>query len=112
MVTGPTGALVVLCSCPDEATADRIAGELVGERLAACVSRLPGLRSTYRWEGRLQSEPETLLIIKTSTGRFAALEMRLKALHPYEVPEIIALPVVAGSSAYLDWVAAESCAST
>jgi len=112
MVSGPTSVLVVLCTCPDEAAADRIAQELVAERLAACVNRLPGLRSTYRWKGAAQSEPETLLIIKTSSSRFAALEMRLKALHPSEVPEIIALPVVAGSSAYLDWVAAETRVST
>jgi periplasmic divalent cation tolerance protein len=110
---GPSGgpsaeALVVLCSCPDEATADRIARELVTAQLAACVNRLPGVRSTYRWEGVLQDEPEVLLTIKTTKSRYEELEMRLKALHPYEVPEIIALPVLAGAAPYLAWLAGET----
>jgi periplasmic divalent cation tolerance protein len=97
-------AILVLTSCPDEATGARIARDLVESGLAACVSRLPGAHSTYRWEGRLQDEPEVLLIIKTLATRFEALEMRLKSLHPYEVPEIIALPVVSGSYEYLAWL--------
>jgi periplasmic divalent cation tolerance protein len=97
-------AILVLTACPDEATGARIARDLVESGLAACVSRLPGAHSTYRWEGRLQDEPEVLLIIKTLATRFEALEMRLKSLHPYEVPEIIALPVVSGSSEYLAWL--------
>jgi periplasmic divalent cation tolerance protein len=97
-------AILVLTACPDEATAARIARDLVESGLAACVSRLPGAHSTYRWEGRLQDEPEVLLIVKTLATRFEALEMRLKSLHPYEVPEIIALPVVSGSSEYLAWL--------
>ena len=97
-------AILVLTACPDEATGTRIARDLVESGLAACVSRLPGAYSTYRWEGRLQDEPEVLLIIKTLATRFEALEMRLKSLHPYEVPEIIALPVVGGSSEYLAWL--------
>jgi periplasmic divalent cation tolerance protein len=101
-------ALVVLCACPDEAVAALIARELVEARLAACVNRLPGVRSIYRWEGALQDEPEVLLAIKTSTSRYEELEMRLKALHPYEVPEIIALPVLAGAASYLAWLAAET----
>jgi periplasmic divalent cation tolerance protein len=101
-------ALVVLCTCPDESVALRIAESLVTERLAACVNRLPGIRSTYRWQDRIQDEPEVLLIIKTLADRYPALELRLKALHPYEVPEIIAVPVVAGSAAYLAWIASEA----
>ena len=101
-------ALVVLCACPDESVADRIARELVGERLAACVNRLPGVRSVYRWKGALQDEPEVLLAIKTTRSRYEELEMRLKALHPYEVPEIIALPVLAGAAPYLAWLAEET----
>jgi periplasmic divalent cation tolerance protein len=97
-------AILVLTACPDEATGARIARDLVESGLAACVSRLPGAHSTYRWKGRLQDEPEVLLIIKTLVTRFEALEMRLKSLHPYEVPEIIALPVVSGSSEYLAWL--------
>jgi periplasmic divalent cation tolerance protein len=97
-------AILVLTACPDEATAARIARDLVESGTAACVSRVPGVYSTYRWEGRLQDEPEVLLIIKTLATRFEALEMRLKSLHPYEVPEIIALPVVSGSPEYLAWL--------
>ncbi len=99
-------AILVLTACPDEATAARIARDLVESGLAACVSRLPGVHSTYRWEGRVQDEPEVLLIIKTLATRFETLEMRLKSLHPYQVPEIIALPVVKGSSEYLAWLQA------
>jgi len=98
--------IVVLSTCPDEATAERIARELVGSGLAACVNRLPGVHSTYRWQGQVRDEPEVLLTIKTTAARYAELEMRLKALHPYEVPEIIALPVRAGLASYLAWIAA------
>ncbi len=97
--------IVVLSTCPDGTTAERIAAELVGSGLAACVNRLPGVRSTYRWEGQVRDEPEVLLTIKTTAGRYAELEMRLKALHPYETPEIIAVPVCAGLASYLAWVA-------
>ena len=103
-----TDGLVVLCACPDEATAERIAREVVSAGLAACVNRFDGVRSTYRWKGTLQDEPEVLLVIKTVKARYEALEMRLKALHPYELPEIIAVPIVAGSAGYLAWVAAET----
>jgi periplasmic divalent cation tolerance protein len=101
-------ALLVLCTCPDETVAQRIAHALVEERLAACVNRLSGLRSVYRWQGTLSDEPEVLLIVKTTATRFEALEMRLKALHPYEVPEIIGIPLTYGSSDYLGWLAAEA----
>ena len=100
--------LIVLCSCPDEASAQRISLALVSERLAACVNRLSNVRSVYRWEGALQDEPEVLLIVKTTSARYQALEMRLKALHPYEVPEIIALPLSGGAPAYLAWLTAET----
>ena len=103
--------LVILSTCPDDTTAHHIAEQLVSERLAACVNRIPGLRSTYRWRGQVQDEPEVLLLIKTTEDRYPALEMRLKALHPYEVPEIIALPVIAGSATYLQWVSDGSSAS-
>jgi len=107
-----TDAILVLCSCPDEATAADIARELVRDRLAACVQRLAGVRSVYRWDGLLKDEPEVLLVIKSAISTYQALEMRLKALHPYDVPEIIALPVVAGSGEYLSWVTAESTAAS
>jgi periplasmic divalent cation tolerance protein len=99
--------LVVLCACPDDATARRIAEALVSEHLAACVNRMAGVQSTYRWQGQVRDEPEVLLLIKTLRRRFEALELRLKALHPYDVPEIIALPVTTGSVEYLAWIATE-----
>ena len=103
----PDEVWVVLCTCPNEETAQRIAEALVTEHLAACVNRMPGVRSTYRWQGRLEDEPEVLLLIKTVRRRFEALELRLRALHPYDLPEIIALPAVSGSVPYLNWVATE-----
>jgi len=104
MNSGNPDALLVLTSCPDDATAERIARDLVEGGFAACVSRVPGLRSTYRWQGRVEDEPEVLLLIKTVATRFQELEMRLKSLHPYEVPEIIAVPIAKGSSDYLSWL--------
>ena len=96
--------IVALSTCPDEATAARIAQALVSERLATCVNRLPGVTSTYFWDGRLQSDSEVLLIIKTTAARWAALESRLKTLHPYDLPELVALTVTAGNERYLEWV--------
>ena len=96
--------IVALSTCPDEASAQRLAAVLVEERLAACVNRLRGATSTYIWDGRLQEQAEILLIIKTTAARLAALEARLKALHPYDVPELVAIPVVGGNERYLEWV--------
>ncbi len=95
---------LILCTCPDRDTALRLAEALVEERLAACVNLLPGLTSVYRWEGRIQHDSEVLLLIKTVEARVEPLTDRLRLLHPYEVPEIIALPIVSGSSDYLNWV--------
>jgi periplasmic divalent cation tolerance protein len=100
-----TDALVVLVTAPSVEIAASIARTVVEERLAACGNVLPGVRSIYRWEGKLQDEPEVLLVLKTRRSRFAALRDRILALHPYETPEVIALPVEAGSDAYLDWIA-------
>lgn len=96
--------IVGLSTCPDEATARRIAEALVGERLATCVNRVSTVASTYFWDGRLQDEAEILLIIKTTAARVAELEARLKVLHPYELPELILLPVTGGNERYLQWV--------
>jgi len=96
--------LVIYCTCPDQATAERIAETLVDERLAACVNLVPGLTSIYRWQGQIQRDAEWLLIIKTRRTVYSLLEARLRELHPYEVPEIIALPIQAGLAAYLDWI--------
>jgi periplasmic divalent cation tolerance protein len=95
---------LIFCTCPDEATAVRIAESLVDERLAACANLLPGITSIYRWEGQIQRDPEVLLLIKTTRERVAALTERLRALHPYEIPEIIAVPVTEGLPDYLSWV--------
>jgi periplasmic divalent cation tolerance protein len=100
--------IVVLCSCPDEAAAARIAAALVSERLAACVNRIGAVRSTYSWAGELRDDAEVLLLIKTLGSRYEAVEARIRALHGYEVPEIVALPIVAGSGQYLAWLARES----
>jgi periplasmic divalent cation tolerance protein len=98
--------LLCLCTCPDAASAQKLADVLVTERLAACVNRLPGVFSTYRWQGELNTDGEELLLIKTTSARFEALKARLLELHPYELPELIALPIELGHAAYLDWIRA------
>jgi periplasmic divalent cation tolerance protein len=99
---------VVLVTAPEPETAARIARTLVEERLAACVNVLPGIRSTYRWKSEVQQDDELLLVIKTRADRLVTLTGRVRDLHPYEVPEVIALAVDGGSADYLAWVAAES----
>ena len=101
-------ALLCLSTCPDEASAAALARALVGEGLAACVSRLPLTASVYRWQGDIVEEAEVLLLIKTTQGSWPRLQQRLPALHPYETPELIALPVGDGLPAYLAWIAAET----
>ncbi|TAN05991.1 MAG: divalent-cation tolerance protein CutA [Rhodanobacteraceae bacterium] len=100
--------LLCISTCPDATSAGHIAQTLVTERLAACVNRMPGVRSTYRWQGKLQDDAEVLLVIKTTRERFAALRTRLLELSPYATPELIALDIVEGSAAYLGWIAAET----
>jgi len=95
---------LVFCTCPDEAAAADLARSLVTERLAACVNRLTGLRSTYRWEGAVQDDAEVLLLIKTTGERLANLSARIEALHPYDVPEIVAVEIATGSERYLAWL--------
>ena len=96
--------VIVLVTCPKRQVAEAIGGALVEEQLAACVNVIPGLTSIYRWEGKLCRDREVLLLVKTRRARLAALARRIRSLHPYTVPEIIALPVSGGSSAYLSWV--------
>lgn len=96
--------LLCYCTCPDDDSAERIATVLVGEQLAACVSRLPGIHSTYRWQDEVTTDSEVLLLIKTRAGVFEALRARVLELHPYDVPELIAVPVSHSHEAYLDWV--------
>jgi periplasmic divalent cation tolerance protein len=100
--------LLVLTNCPDVEVADRIARTLVEQRLAACVNRLAPVESLYRWQGAVERATEVPLLIKTTRERYAELEVAIRALHPYEVPEIIAMPVSAGLAAYLRWVADET----
>ena len=101
-------AIVVLCTCPDDAVADRIATLLVEERLAACVNRVPGIVSTYRWKDEIHRDSECLLLIKTTSERFDALRERIVALHPYELPEVIAVDIALGHAPYLAWIATET----
>ena len=101
-------ALLCFNTCPDPATAERLATQLVEERLAACVQVLPGLRSVYRWQGALERSEEVLLLIKTTPERYAALQERLPTLHPYELPELVAVEASAGLPAYLQWLGDET----
>jgi periplasmic divalent cation tolerance protein len=103
-----TEALVVMVTVPSRDVGEAIAAQIVTERLAACVNLLGPLCSVYRWRGELCRDEEHLLLIKTTHERYPALENRVRELHPYEVPEIIALPVQAGSSAYLGWLCEET----
>ena len=96
--------LVILCTFPDKDTAQRIGRILVEEGLAACVNVLPNVQSIYRWEGKVEAAEEVLTLMKTAERTYARLETRLKELHPYEVPEIIALPVERAEAAYAKWV--------
>lgn len=99
---------VVLTTTPDEGVAERLARALVEERLAACVNVVPGVRSFYRWEGKLHEDSEVLLVIKSHRNRSKALAARIKDLHPYELPEVLELPASGGSGSYLDWIATET----
>jgi periplasmic divalent cation tolerance protein len=101
--------LVVLVTVPNHEIGKRLAEVLVEERLAACVNIVPGLLSVYRWQGKIEQEPEELLLLKTQDCLLEQLTVRVRELHPYTVPEIVALPVVGGSQAYLDWVTQETC---
>jgi periplasmic divalent cation tolerance protein len=100
----PTDILLVLSTCPDAETAQRVSRAVVEGRLAACVSIVGPVTSVYRWHDAIETAGETLLIIKTAADRYAALESALRALHPYEVPEIVAVPVQQGLRDYLEWV--------
>jgi len=97
-----------LTNLPDRAAAERLADLLIEKRVAACVNILAPCRSVYRWQDAVQHEEEHPLLIKTTAAGYAALEAAIRAGHPYELPEIIAVPVERGLPAYLDWVAAET----
>ena len=95
---------IVLTTCPDMACDERIARALVEEELAACVNILPPMRSIYRWKGKIEDATEQLLVIKSAVARFPAIRDRLRTLHPYELPEIIAVPIADGLPEYLAWL--------
>ena len=100
----PSDDCLVLCSCPSIDSARELAGGLVEQRHAACVSILPGLTSVYGWKGQIESAEESLLLIKTRLANFSELEQFIKQQDPYEVPEILAIPVREGSADYLAWL--------
>jgi len=99
-----TEFLLVMCTCPDRESAAALATALLEEELAACVNQVAGVKSMYRWEGRIEKDEEFLLLIKTTAPQFPSLEELIRKLHPYEVPEIIGLPLSVGSQAYFDWI--------
>ena len=99
--------IVVLITAPNREEAIRLADMLVGAHLAACVQILPDMESVYRWEGKIERQPEILLLVKTTRAKFDELEREVRALHSYDTPEIVALPIVAGSEPYLRWLTEE-----
>lgn len=103
-----TDYLVIFCTVPDAETAGKLGRGLVEAQLAACVNVIPGLRSIYRWQGKVNDDAELLLVIKTARSSFDALAAWIKQNHPYSEPEIIALPIAAGSPSYLAWIG-EQC---
>jgi periplasmic divalent cation tolerance protein len=105
-------ALLVLTNLPDAAGAHALAEHLVSARLAACVNILAPCRSIYRWQGKVENAEEVPLLIKTDAARYAELEAAVRARHPYELPEITAVPISCGLPAYLDWLAAETTPPT
>jgi periplasmic divalent cation tolerance protein len=104
-------ALLVITNLPERAAAEKLADALVAKRLAACVNILAPCRSVYRWQGAVQHDEEHPVLIKTTREAYAALEAQIRALHPYELPEIVAVPIERGLPAYLDWVAAETASA-
>ena len=95
---------IVLTTCPDATVAERIGRTLVDERLAACVNILPPMRSIYRWKSKVEETHEQLLVIKIARAQYPAVQDRIRALHPYELPEIIAVPIADGHPEYLNWL--------
>ncbi len=99
-----TDTVILYCTCPDDGVAATIARHIVECGLAGCVNRVPGLTSVYKWEGELKTGTEVLLLIKTAGDRVEALTAELLRIHPYELPEIIVVPVTGGHQPYLDWI--------
>lgn len=95
---------LIITTCPNMEVAESLADTLVGEQLAACVNILPAGRSVYEWQGKVERESEHVLLIKSRSDRLPALKSRLREVHPYELPELIAVPIVEGLSSYLSWI--------
>jgi periplasmic divalent cation tolerance protein len=102
-------AILVLTTVPDEAQGLKLAQEAVRRRLCGCANLLPRMHSCYEWQGEFRTEAEHLLLLKSTRARYAELEAWLKAAHPYELPEIVAAPIVAGFPPYLDWITRQTC---
>jgi len=98
------GHIAIFVTCPSMKEAEAIADALLSERIVACANIISGVRSNFWWKGRIDSADETLLVLKTTKKNFTKAEKAVKRLHSYDVPEIIALPIAAGSRAYLDWI--------
>ena len=99
-----SNALIVLCTCPDQESAERIANHLVEHRLAACVNISSPVKSVYRWQGEIETADEYMLFIKTSASSYDELERTIMSAHPYEFPEVVAVPVERGQQNYLGWI--------
>ena len=95
---------IILSSCPDQESADQLASAIIEQGEAACVSIVPGIRSLYRWQGKIESSQEQLLLIKTRKSHYNSLQQLICTLHPYELPEIVAVPIEAGLNEYLSWI--------
>jgi periplasmic divalent cation tolerance protein len=101
---------IIFCTCPDQKTAKEIADQLIINHLAACVNIAPGITSVYQWQGKIESTQEQLLFIKSHSNQYQAIETKIKQIHPYELPEIIAVPIERGLPEYLQWI--NTCLST
>ncbi len=101
---------IILCTCPDQKTAEDIASALISQKLAACVNIIAGITSIYEWQGEIEKSAEHMLVIKSHIDKYLAIEGKIKSLHPYELPEIIAVPIDRGLPEYLQWI--NKCIST
>ena len=97
-------ALAVLCTCPSSSVAEQVANELVDNQIAACVNIIPGVKSVYRWQGKIAQDEEIMLVIKTTGRRFEAVRECIRRVHPYELPEVIGVSIEQGDEAYLKWI--------
>lgn len=103
-----TGFIIIIITCPSGKEAKAISARLLEERLVACANIIPGIRSIFRWKGKIRSAGETIVLFKAKKKDFKLIEREIKRLHSYDVPEIVAVPILTGSSDYLKWIAAET----